>query len=455
MSIVPTTDQSVREAYSRDASGLELVPEMVARPESAAEAAALIAEAISTGTPITTAGGQTSLTGASITDRGMLLSLRAMAKMVDIDVAARTVRVEPGGFVGDMKRAVAEHGLLFPPDVTSENEATIGGAIACNASGARSLRYGPTRRWVRSLTVALATGEVVELQRPRLEKNTTGYHPMHDPVDWFIGSEGTLGVVLEATFDLLPLPEQVTGLGVPFATEADALRFVREARRHAVVNPRCLEYLDQYALEIVHLQEGGQAWRGSAFVYTEQEHRGDDDAHLDAWLELAEASKAAVDDIVVFDSEAAIRGARDLRHAVPATTNERGSRCAAQGGRRVATDWAVPLDLLPQALIAAREIAAKHDLPMPVTFGHAGNGHPHQDFVATDAAMLARVDAAVEETLHLVLGMGGTVAAEHGIGKLKKRWLPLQVSPMQLAAMSALKHTLDPAGLLAPGNVIS
>ncbi|MEO5825872.1 MAG: FAD-binding oxidoreductase [Gemmatimonadales bacterium] len=455
MSIVPTTDQSVRESYSRDASGLELVPEMVARPESAAEAAALIAEAISTGTSITTAGGQTSLTGASITDRGMLLSLRAMARMVDIDVAARTVRVEPGGFVGDMKRAVAEHGLLFPPDITSENEATIGGAIACNSSGARSLRYGPTRRWVRALTVALATGEVVELQRPRLEKNTAGYRPMHDPVDWFIGSEGTLGVVLEAVFDLLPLPEQVTGLGVPFANEADALRFVREARRHGIVTPRCLEYLDDRALEIVHLQEGGEAWRGAAFVYTEQEHRGDDDAHLDAWLELAEASNAAVDDIVVFDSDAAIRGARDLRHAVPATTNEQGSRYIAQGGRRVATDWAVPLDLLPQALTSAREIAAKHDLPRPVTFGHAGNGHPHMDFVAADAAELARVEAAVEETLHLVLGMGGTVAAEHGIGKLKKQWLPLQVSPMQLAAMSALKKTLDPAGLLAPGNVIS
>ncbi|MHB1222622.1 MAG: FAD-binding oxidoreductase [Gemmatimonadaceae bacterium] len=450
----PSTDVDVRGSYSRDASGLELVPDAVARPETASETIEIVRQAISEGTSITPAGGQTSLTGASITDSGLLLSMRRMTRMLDIDVERRTVRVEPGGFVGDMKRAVAAHGLLFPPDVTSENEATIGGAIACNASGPRSLRYGPTRRWVRSLTVALATGEVVTVRRPRLEKNTAGFFPMQDPVDWFIGSEGTLGVVLEAEFDLLPLPQRVTGIGVPFDSEADALAFVRAARRHDVVRPRCLEYLDDRALEIVRGCDGGAGWVGSALVYTEQEHTGDDDLNLDAWLEIAEANRALADDIIVFDGDAPIRTARDLRHAVPATTNERGARCRAQGGRRIATDWAVPLDLLPEALKAARSIAVRHGVDIPVTFGHAGNGHPHQDFVAPDAQALVKVEAAVEETLHLVVSMGGTVAAEHGIGKLKRRWLPMQLSPLQIAAMRSLKSTLDPAGLLSPGNVL-
>src|SRR5207248_7936277 len=144
-------------------------------------------------TPVTPAGGQTSTTGASITDRGVLLSMRAMNRIVDIDVAERRAIVEPGVLLGDLKRAVAEHGLQFAPDPTSEDDVTIGGAIACNASGARTLLYGATRPHVVALRVALADGTVHDLRRTRLEKNTVGYAPIHEPVDWFIGSEGTLG----------------------------------------------------------------------------------------------------------------------------------------------------------------------------------------------------------------------------------------------------------------------
>ncbi|MEO5799902.1 MAG: FAD-binding oxidoreductase [Gemmatimonadales bacterium] len=450
-------DPAVRQAFSADASGLEMIPDAVARPTLAAEIVELMKQASADGTPVTSAGGQSSMTAAAITDRGILLSLRGLDQISDLDVAARTVRVGPGIGVAQLKRQLAEHGLLFAVDPTSEEEASLGGAIACNASGARSLRYGATRPHVRALSVVLASGELVELRRTRLEKNTVGYIPMQDPIDWFIGSEGTLGVVVSAELSLLPLPEKVTGIGIPFTNEADALAFVVAARMAmdtGTMHPRCLEFLDAGALAIVRAEEGGAQWSGEAFVYTEQESRGDEELDFDAWLALAERHHAVTDEMLVFDSDASIRVARRLRHAVPAVLGEYGGRHKATGGIRVGTDWAVPFGLLPEAIAMARGVAARHGVENPTIFGHAGNGHPHFNFICKTPEEIEAVDRVLHETLTRVIAMGGTVAAEHGIGKIKQRWLPLQLSRMQVDAMAALKYALDPHGLMAPGNLL-
>jgi FAD/FMN-containing dehydrogenase len=134
--------------------------------------------------------------------------------------------------------------------------------------------------------------------------------------------------------------------------------------------------------------------------------------------------------------------------------NERGARCRAQGGRKVSTDWAVPYHRLAEAIDMAHALADAAGIERSVTYGHAGNGHPHQNFIAHDADALARLQPVLTATLERVVAMGGTVAAEHGIGKLKRKWLPMQASALQLEAMRALKHTLDPLGLMAPGNVL-
>lgn len=453
-----TSDLAVRRAFAADASGIEMLPDAVARPTEQAEVAELLRQASSEKVTVTAAGGQSSMTGGSITDSGILLSLRGLDRMFDIDREAMTVRVEPGIGVADLKRRLAAEGFLFAIDPTSEEEAALGGAIACNASGARSLRYGATRRHVVGLTVVLASGEVLELRRSQIEKNTVGYYAVQDPIDWFIGSEGTLGIVVEAELSLKPLPERVTGLGIPFASAEAALGFVRDARTAmdmGKLHPRCLEYLDVRSLDIVREQEGGAQWLGEAFVYTEEEHAGDRELDYDAWLSLAEQHAARGDDVLVFDNDAAIRTARLVRHAVPATMLERGNAFAAAGGRRIATDWAVPYRRLSEALGIARETAERHGVVLPTVYGHAGNGHPHQDYVARDHAEVQRVEQVVWETLREILAMGGTVAAEHGIGKIKRQWLPLQFSPMQLRAMASLKHSLDPDGLLAPGNIVA
>lgn len=458
MSAIPVvaTDPEVRRAYAADVSGLVMLPDGVSRPTGADEVSALLAQCSASKTPVTPAGGQTSTTGASICDTGVILSTRAMQKIIEIDPVRRVARVEPGVLVADLKRACAAQGLLLAPDPTSEEECTVGGAVACNASGARSLRYGATRPHVRALRVALADGSLVDLRRTALEKNTVGYALAHDPVDWFIGSEGTLGVVVEAEVGLLELPEQVVGLAIPFASEADALGFVIAARTSRAVHPRCLEFFDVLALAIAREAEGSSTWAtgAGAFVYAEEVPPPGGAPALDAWLALAEAHGGLVDEVQVYEGEAALREARRVRHAIPAHMNERGSARRPHGGRKVSTDWAVPYPRLPEAIARARALANEAGIDQAVIYGHAGNGHPHQNFIAHDADELARIERVVEATLREVIAMGGTVAAEHGIGKLKRKWLPLQMSPLQVRAMRSVKRELDPGGILAPGNVI-
>ena len=449
-------DEDVRRAYSTDVSGLVLVPEGVARPTDAGEVAALLAQASSSGTAVTAAGGQTSTTGASISDRGIVLSLRSMQRIIDIDPVLRMARVEPGVLVGDLRRACAAHDLLFTPDPTSEEECTIGGAIACNASGARSLLYGATRPHVRALRVALADGSIIEVRRTALEKNTVGYALAQDPVDWFVGSEGTLGVVVEAELSLLPLPEVVVGLAIPFASEQAALSFVVAAHESVVVHARCLEFFDILALELARKADDSAGWAigAAAFVYVEEVPAQGTEPPLDEWLALAESEGAIIEDMRVYEGETALREARRIRHAIPVHMNERGAARRPFGGRKVSTDWAVPYRTLARAIGAARGLADEAGIEQAVIYGHAGNGHPHQNFIANDADELKRIELVVEATLREVLGLGGTVAAEHGIGKLKRKWLPLQMTPMQMGVMRAVKRELDPKGILAPGNVL-
>lgn len=455
MSVSLSSDRSVREAYEADASGLHLVPDLVARPQSLEEVVEVLRRAAADRTSVTCAGAQTSTTAASIADRGILMSLRGLDAISAIDGDLRTMRVGPGALVGDIKRAAAAADLLFAPDPTSEEESTIGGAIACNASGARTFKYGATRRHVTALKVAMASGEVLEFRRSSLEKNTVGYAFAHDPIDWFIGSEGTLGVIVEAELALLPLPERVVGLAVFFADENDALQFVVDARESREVSARCIEYFDDKAVAIARTgtHAAGIPEAAAAMVYVEEEATQDLDTTLGHWVDLIESRTSSLDP-VVFDGEARLREARKLRHSIPSTMNERGSARRGAGGRKVSTDWAVPYRKLGEAVRIARRLAGDAGIEQAVIYGHAGNGHPHQNFIAGDADELATIERVVESTLREVIRLGGTVAAEHGIGKIKRKWLPLQMNAIQIAMMSAVKKELDPLGILAPGNIL-
>jgi FAD/FMN-containing dehydrogenase len=385
----------------------------------------------------------------------MLLSLRGLDWIGEVDERTRTIKVGAGSLLGDIKRVAATRGLLFAPDPTSEEESTIGGAIACNASGARTYKYGPTRKYVRALRVVLANGDVAEFRRSDLEKNTVGYAFAHDPIDWFIGSEGTLGVVVEAELSLVLLPQRVIGLGILFSTEEEALRFVVDVRESRSVSPRCIEYFDAKALEIARKADEARQIpeNAGAMVYVEEESEGETESTLSRWADVIEETNSGLEPLV-FDGESQLRDARRVRHSVPSTMNERGAQHRAGGGRKVSTDWAVPYHRLGEAIAAARSLAQEKGIEQAVIYGHAGNGHPHQNFIARDEKELHTIEEAVELTLRAVLSMGGTVAAEHGIGKIKRRWLPLQMNDLQISMMKAAKRELDPFGILAPGNIL-
>lgn len=451
-------DPDARLAVARDASGLELIPEAVARATSVADVVEVIGLAVATGATVTAAGAQTSMTGASITDKGILLSLSAMNHILDVDTQNETARVEPGVTIGQLNKELADTGLMFAPDPTSENDATIGGAIACNASGARSLYYGATRRHVNGVRVVHGDSSVMQYHRFHGEKTTVGYAAAQDPVDWFVGSEGTLGVVVEAELRLVRAPIHIVGLAIPFRTEKSALEFVVAAREGKSSRAaRCLEFFDAAAMAIAAESIGAKwATEAESLIYLEDdagENRTVDDV-LVAWLELAEKMDALGDEIRVFEGAQPLREARAMRHSVPATMNERGSAQIKNGGRKISTDWAVPYTRLREALAISEAAIAKHGAPMPVTYGHAGNGHPHQNFIAKSPEDIRIITAAIEETLKHVIDMGGTVSAEHGLGKLKQVWLGLQLSRRQIDVMRAIKNALDPARMFAPGNVL-
>lgn len=445
-------DADVRASVAADASGLVLIPESVARPASPDEVVELMRDCAQSRRAVTPAGGQTSTTAASITDQGVLLSLRAMNRVLDVNTETKTARVEPGVLLGDLKKLLAENDLTFAPDPTSEEECTIGGAIACNASGARTFRFGATRKHVRALKVVLANGDLIELRRSDLEKNTVGYAFAQDPIDWFIGSEGTLGVIVEAELALIHKAASVTGLAIPFPSEDEALEFVVQAREADDVAPRCLEFFGELALEIARTADERAGWAAGAqaLVYTEDESP----ENLDLWLSHAERGGALIDDVRVFESDAELRQARRIRHRVPSVMNERGAVYRSEGGRKVSTDWAVPYRRLREAVRMANEVADADNVERAVLYGHAGNGHPHQNFIARSADDVARIESVVEKTLKNVLAMGGTIAAEHGIGKVKRKWLSLQMTPLQIGVMRTVKRELDPDNIMAPGNIL-
>lgn len=455
--MVVTRDPDVRIAHSRDVSGLELVPEGVARATSADDVGDLVRECVASRTPVTAAGSQTSMTGASITDRGILLSLRAMDRVIDVDVKRRIATVEPGITIGNLNRILAEQGLLFAPDPTSENDATIGGAIACNASGARSLYFGATRSHVAGVRVIHADGSDSWYRRFRPEKNAVGYAAAQDPVDWFVGSEGTLGIVVEAELSLVELPASTIGLAIPFPSVDQALAFVVAARASGGRRARCLELFDDGALRLssVHART---PWsdESRAMIYLEDVPASEieSDSILDHWLQLSQLHDAVESDIRAYQSTSDLRDARVMRHAVPSAMNELGASFRKAGGRKVSTDWAVPYEKLSDALKESDRAIARHRAPKPVTYGHAGNGHPHQNFIAENEESLMKINAAVDETLHAIVALGGTVSAEHGLGKLKRHWLPLQANARQIEVMKGMKNALDPHGILAPGNIL-
>jgi FAD/FMN-containing dehydrogenase len=454
------TDLSVRQSYSEDASGLIGLPDAVARPAGEDEVAEIISWCAAHNVAATAQGLRSSTVGSPLAMGGVALSLERMDRIIDIDPERRLAVVEPGLNLGLLQRTLRQAGCFFPPDPTSENECTVGGVVSTNASGARTYVYGPTRPWVRSLRLVLGTGEITEISRSDTNKNTVGYFGFQNPVDLLVGSEGTLGVVTRVTLDLMPLPPGFVAAMAFFPSLEKALDFVQAADRNrrtaGPVHPRCLELFDDGALDLIKPKAGalGIPSAARAAIFFEEECRPENqEAMLEGWYRLIEAHDGLAGDTIVATSEARHEELKRLRHELPATMNERGRAARKHGGLKIGTDWAVPLERVHEMVEEATRLARQEFGGFFIRYGHIGNGHPHFNMIADDAAALERARSVAHRMCLKAVELGGTVTAEHGIGKLKREYLRYQYPSWVLDAMRAVKKTLDPAGILAPGNI--
>ena len=450
------TDPDVLAAHAADASGLPGAAEGLVRAADEDDVRACVSEAAGRGVPITPIGLQSATTGAATAARGWLLSLAPMARLLDVDRAGRRAVCQPGVVLADLKRAVEAHGLTYPPDPTSEAECTLGGTLATNATGARTLAYGATRAWVSEVRVVHADGRVADYARRPVEKDNAGYHPFLAPIDLFIGSEGTLGIITRAVLRLAPRPAGVAALLAGFADVDAAVAATVALRGQARLLPRCIELLDGWALAVAREKAPRLALpgRAGAALYLEEDTPGVmEPARVDAWLAFLRSAGARVDDTVFVEDAAGLAELRRLRHAVPSTFNELGAARVAASGRKVSMDWAVPIASLQAMVRRTRAMVEAAGVGTWTLYGHVGSGHPHVNLLANDADEGRRWQALARQLAREAVSLGGTVAAEHGIGKTKRELLADLHPAWVLCAMRAVKRELDPQGLLAPGNL--
>ena len=452
--------------------------ERVVLPETIDEVAQVLAEANRARTPVTVSGAGTGTVGGRVAFGGIVLAtdrLNHIKSIVRENGAARGV-AEAGVVLSDFQRAVESEGLLYPPDPT-ERGCFLGGTVATNASGARTFKYGPTRNYITGLKVVLASGEVLELRRgevhadshgrlrigksievqlpdlrmPATRKNATGYFvaPEMDAIDLFIGSEGTLGVICEITARLLPKPEALFSGVVFFENEADVLALVADVR--AQVDARAIEFFDGESLNFLREKYSTIPAEAVAALFFEQETTtSTEESVFEQWTTLLDQHHALTDSW--FATNAADQAKlREFRHQLPVLMNEWFARYRQ---RKVSTDMAVPDEAFPGLFRLYQDALRDSGLRYTI-FGHIGDNHVHVNILPRDDAEGARARELYVQFLKHAAAAGGTLSAEHGVGKLKREYLRLFYSDDQLRAMAALKRALDPNGILGRGNIFS
>lgn len=445
-------------------------------PESADEIAQILKEANESKTPVTISGGRTGTVGGAIPFGGDVISLEKLNK-IEIDKESRTATVGAGVMLAELQKAADAEGLFYPPDPT-EWSCQIGGTVATNASGARSFKYGATREYVERLKVVLADGQIIELrrgesvetgdgftpvvtkngdinvktpsyQRPQVRKNVSGYFnetPL-DIIDLFIGSEGTLGVITEVGLKLLAKPEGFFSGIVFFKKENDLLAFVEDARGCSAA---LLEYFDRNALKFIaeKFPETPSGMAGAIFF--EQETTSDnEDSLFEAWNALLEKHNADVERSWFTTNEQDRKKMRAFRHALPVSVNE---RVVKNKQKKISTDMAVPDENFPSFLGYYKETLEASGLEY-VIFGHIGDCHLHANMLPKNAEEAEKARHIYGRCVAQAIMLGGTVSAEHGIGKLKRKYLAAMMGERYLNEMAELKKAFDPNGILGRGNM--
>ncbi len=437
------TEMEDRLAYSIDGTMVDRLPQVIVLPETPLQVSLIVQIARREHLPITPRGSSSGLSGGSLpSSGGIAMAMTRMNRIIEISVEDQVAVVQPGVITGQLQTAVEKLNLFYPPDPSSLTVSAIGGNIAENAGGARCLKYGVTGDYVMGLQVVLASGDII---RPggRMIKNVTGY----DLRSLFTGSEGTLGIITEATLRLLPKPRHTLTLAAYFSDISLAAQTVTNILAQGIL-PTSIEIMDQTTLQCVEemLHIGLPVDMDAMLLISV------DGNHIDSVKQdLAEVERVcrATDGTTVQvaqDDKEAAQLWQARRSVAPAL--------ARRMPNKLGEDIAVPRSKIPEMVKAVRQIASKYQLMIPI-YGHAGDGNLHPNILCNkrNADEMQRVRLAAAEIFEVAIALGGTLSGEHGIGLLKKEFMVMDLGEAQVNAMKALKQALDPEGLLNPGKI--
>jgi len=436
------TDKEDMICYSYDATSFSETPDAVIVPRSTDQVAAILKYANEENIPVITRGTGTNLSGSSIpVNKGIVLSLNDMNKIKEIDIENMTIIVEPGVLTGEIHRAVEEVGLFYPPDPSSAKMSTIGGNAATNAGGPRGVKYGVTRDYVIGMEVVLADGRILRIGGKTI-KNVTGY----DLIKFFVGSEGTLGIITEVTLRLLPLPEMKKTVLVVFDDLVEGAKTI-SAILAAKIIPTTLELIDQETMKLIErFRPCGMPKDAAAAIIIEVD--GDE-------FEVQQQMKKVIKVCQNYHVREIIE-AKSKEEANKLWEGRRNAySCIAMSTpTAMVEDATVPRNKIPQMAEAVTRIAGKYNLVIPIV-GHAGDGNLHPTICADerDQDMMNRVEKATEEIFQEALKLGGTLSGEHGIGLAKKKYLEWEIGQVGLDVMRSLKAAVDPNNILNPGKI--
>jgi glycolate oxidase len=438
-------DPETLAAHSGDKWFAAQTPEVVVFARSTPDVSELLKFASTRRIAVTARGAGYGYVGGCVPSRGgIALSLREMNRIKEVHFADAVAVVEPGVITSELKAAARTQKLFYPPDPASMDNCTIGGNIATNAGGPRCLKYGVTRHYVVGLEVVLANGDVLRVGG-RIHKNKTGF----DLIGLFVGSEGMLGIVTEATLRLIPLPPARATLSASFATIAESAAAVQEIFAAGFL-PSSLEIADHFTLEAARRDAGGHdVPPGNAHLLVDVDGQ-EGSVRMETQKLQALISGRNPTALEVATTEADSERLWALRRQFS-------NSLRATGLTKLNQDVVVPRSRLVDLVEFAQGLSTRSGFPI-ACFGHAGDGNIHVNIMADrynrDAAVREKVERTLDELFAQILAWGGAITGEHGIGLAKKRWWPEATSDTTRAVHRTLKQALDPNDILNPGKFL-
>lgn len=434
-----------RLVYSYDATPqFQSMPDAVIAPRSKEEVSQIVKICNAHRIPIVPRGSGTNLcAGTCPTEGGIVLLFKHMNQILEIDEENLTITVQPGVITLDLIHAAEEKGLFYPPDPSSMKISTIGGNINENSGGLRGLKYGVTRDYVMALEIVLANGDIIRTGG-KLAKDVAGY----DLTRLFVGSEGTLGIITEATLKLIPAPETKKTVLALYQDIDSAAQTVSNIIAHKII-PTTLEFLDQPTIQVIEdFARIGLPVHAKAVLLIEQ----------DGTEEAVRRDIAVIEEICKKGNAVSVQTAQTESEAENLREARRTalSALARLKPTTILEDATVPRSEIAEMVKAINTIAEKHQISI-CTFGHAGDGnlHPTCTTDVRNSEEMKRVEQAFEDIFKKAVELGGTITGEHGVGEMKAPYLELKLGKAGIAAMKAVKQALDPNNIMNPGKIFA